>query len=74
MDNAPIIQSPEEVVRLMRELYYGHKAGLKTSGNNVFMVGLPLPTEKELEDVRIIFEERDRLREERLRNNNCGDK
>lgn len=70
MDNAPTIQSPEEVTRLMRELYYGHKAGLQLSRNNVFMVGLPLPTEKELEDARIMFEERDRLREEKLRNNN----
>lgn len=42
------IQSPEGVKLLMENIWLRHKAGLKKSPNNVFMVELPPPTAEEM--------------------------
>lgn len=40
-EKIPKIQSPDEVKKLMEDLWLNHKAGNKTLNNNVFMVKLP---------------------------------
>ena len=40
-EKIPKIQSPDEVKKLMEDLWINHKAGNKTLNNNVFMVKLP---------------------------------
>ena len=40
-EKIPKIQSPDEVKKLMEDLWLNHKAGNKTLNNNVFMVQLP---------------------------------
>lgn len=42
------IQYPEGITMLMQNLWLCHKAGVKQSGCNVFMVELPPLTEEEL--------------------------
>ena len=40
-EKIPKVQSPDEVKKLMEDLWINHKAGNKTLNNNVFMVKLP---------------------------------
>lgn len=40
-DEIPKIQSPEEVRKLMEDLWVNHKSGNKTLKNKVFMVQMP---------------------------------
>ncbi|UKI43482.1 MAG: hypothetical protein L6U16_10590 [Porphyromonadaceae bacterium] len=44
------IKSPEGVALLMQNLWLRHNAGMAQRKDNVFMVELPLPTEKELKE------------------------
>lgn len=46
------IQSPDGVALLMKNLWLHHKAGMKQSPCNVYMVKLPPPTEDELAEAR----------------------
>ena len=54
------IQSPDEVALLMENLWLRHKAGMEQRPCNVFMVGLPPPTEEELAEARRTTLENDR--------------
>lgn len=45
--NVTRIQSPDEVVNLMKVLWHNHQAGLNSTAGRVFMVDLPKPTEEE---------------------------
>lgn len=45
------IQSPEEVSKLMEDLWVGHKAGLKPHENLVFWVDLPPLTDEEKAEI-----------------------
>ena len=40
-EKIPKIQSPDEVKKLMEDLWINHKVGNKTLNNNVYMVKLP---------------------------------
>lgn len=46
------IQYPDGITMLMQNLWLCHKAGIKQSGCNVFMVELPQLTEEELAEAR----------------------
>ena len=46
------IKSPEEVRKLMEDLWLNHKAGNKAPKNNVFWVELPQLSEKEKASIR----------------------
>ena len=46
------IKSPEEVSKLMEDLWLNHKAGNPLPKNNVFFVELPPPTPEEEELMR----------------------
>lgn len=58
------IQSPDGVALLMENLWLRHKAGIKQRPSNVYMVGLPPPTEEELAEVRQKTQENTRLDDE----------
>ena len=47
------IQSPEGITLLIENLWLRHKAGMKQSPNNIFMVELSPPTEEELAEARL---------------------
>ena len=51
MDNQQRIKSPEEVTKLMEDLWVSHRAGLKPQGNLVFWVDLPPLTEEEKAEI-----------------------
>ena len=40
-EKIPKIQSPDEVKKIMEDLWLNHKAGNKALNNNIFMVKLP---------------------------------
>ena len=46
------IKSPEEVFKLMEDLWLNHKAGNKSPKNNIFWVELPPLSEEEKESIR----------------------
>ena len=46
------IKSPEEVVKLIEDLWLNHKAGNKVLQNNVLWVELPLLSEEEKASIR----------------------
>lgn len=45
MDISPI-KSPEEVKKLLQDLWLNHKAGINPPGNKIFLVSLP-PIDKD---------------------------
>ena len=46
------LKSPEEVTKLMEDLWLNHKAGNKATQNNVFWVELPPLSEEEKASIR----------------------
>ena len=46
------LKSPEEVTKLMEDLWLNHKTGNKTTLNNVFWVELPPLSEEEKASIR----------------------
>ena len=46
------VKSPEEVAKLMEDLWLNHKAGNKASQNNVFWVEHPPLSEEEKASIR----------------------
>ena len=51
-DEKKTIKSPEEVAKLMEDLWLNHKAGNKAPPNNVFWVELPPLSEEEKAFIR----------------------
>ncbi len=42
------VKSPDGMTQLLENLWLRHRAGMKPSKNNIFMVELPPPTPEEL--------------------------
>lgn len=51
MDKKQCIKAPDGISKLMEELWFRHKTGLKQPGNNVFWVDFPPLTEEERAEI-----------------------